>query len=158
MNTQDPLLEEAKKSFVDYLDNKMLRKTQERFAVLEGIYSINGHFDVETLFLHLKKNNHAVSLATVYNTLDLLYNCDLVAKHQFGFNQTHYEKSSASKQHDHIICGDCNKVIEFCDPRIQNIISVAEKIFEIDVTRHSLTLHGNCRKANCENRKQMKKY
>ena len=85
----------------------------------------------------MKNKNYRVSRATVYNTLDLLVECDLVSKHQFGKNLAQYEKSYGYKQHDHILLED-GKLIEFCDPRIQNIKNTLEEMFEIDITHHSL--------------------
>src|SRR5262245_7665994 len=96
--------------FSAYLEKHMQRKTQERFIILDEIYNRSDHFDAETLFLDLKRKKHNVSRATVYNTLDLLVACDLVKKHQFGNQQTQYEKAYHYRQHDHLICSDCNQV------------------------------------------------
>lgn len=152
MSTNTSVVEEVKKIFTAYLESKELRKTPERFAILEEIYTSQGHFDVESLYINMKNKNYRVSRATVYNTLDILVECDLVTKHQFGNNMAQYEKSYGFRQHDHLICTDCHKVVEFCDPRIYNIQTMVGELLNFKVLHHSLILYGNCTKENCANK------
>ena len=137
-------LEEVKKLFTAHLENKGLRKTGERYAILEEIYARSGHFDVDELYAGMKGRGLQVSRATVYNTLDLLVEQGLVSKHQFGRNLAQYEKSYGYRQHDHVICTECHKVVEFCDPRIHGIQTMVGDLLNFHILHHSLNLYGIC--------------
>ncbi len=149
----EEIVSEVKAIFATHLEKFALRKTPERFAILEEIYRRTDHFDAEALYIHMKNQNYRVSRATVYNTLELLVSCDLITRHQFGKNLAQYEKSYGFKQHDHLICLDCQEVHEFCDPRIQQIKSMMGDILQFEVTHHSLNLYGKCKKPRCPHKK-----
>jgi Fur family ferric uptake transcriptional regulator len=151
-------IHEVKEVFRAYLKENKHRITPERFMVLEEIYRGDGHFDADEIFFKMKDNESRVSRATVYNTLELLVECGLVQKQQFGKNQSVYERSYSFQQHDHIICQNCDAVLEFCDPRIHEIKTLMEKVHGFKLGAHSLHFYGECNHPDsCARKTEMEK-
>jgi Fur family ferric uptake transcriptional regulator len=130
--------------FSDYLKERSLRKTPERFAILEKIYSSHKHFDAESLFEQMQEN-YRVSKATVYNTIELLLNCHLIIKHPFGNGTALYEKSYKRNIHYHVVCTCCNAISEYMNESIQNkILSVNPGGYIL--SNYALYMYGVCPK------------
>ncbi len=131
--------------FTEYLRSGKRRRTPERFAILDEIYSREGHFSIESLYIFMQSKNYRVSRATLYNTVDLLLDCKLVVKHQFGEkNVQQFEKAYNTKNHDHLICTSCGKVSEFYDRRLVAVKRNVSDKMNFQVTHHSLYVYGKC--------------
>jgi len=135
-------LKVVKNKLTEFLEEHNQRKTPERYAILEEIYKIDEHFDIDFLYKLFKQRQFQVSKATIYNTLELLLEAGLVRKHQFGKIQAFYEKSFFNKNHDHIIMLDDFQIIEFCDPRIEQIKKDFETAMDIEIESHTLYFYA----------------
>lgn len=122
------------------------RATPERYAVLEAVLQIQGHFDAEALYYRMISSGAKISKATVYNTLDLLQSCGLVSKYRFAENTSRYEKAFGKPNHHHMICLSCGDIIEFVNDKLERIQQdvCTEKQFQSQSS--SLQIFGTCSK------------
>ena len=149
VDTGSKQLGEARARLDAYLEEKKLRKTTERYVVLETIYQMSEHFSVDDLWKAIKQRNKQVSRATTYNCLDLFVACKLVVRHLFDREMALYERALHFGQHDHLICVTCKRIMEFCDPRIRQIEAGIGDFFSQHIVKHSLFLYGECQKSDC---------
>ncbi|MBK8983319.1 MAG: transcriptional repressor [Ignavibacteria bacterium] len=125
--------EEIKNTFIAYLKDNAHRITNERFLILNAALNMEEHFDADELYLKMKNDYLNVSRATVYKTLELMSECEILTKHNFKGDRTRYETKIGRKPHYHLICVNCNKIIEFEYPQIEKIHS-SHRLMEIGFT------------------------
>lgn len=132
------------KIFTEYLDAHSLRKTPERFAILDMIYdNMEGHFNIEQLYNKLIEAKYPISRATLYNNISLLIEANLLVSHHINSNLTEYERSFNTGMHSHMICSICGKVKEFSD---KNVFKAIENINTQSFlpSHFSLYIYGTC--------------
>lgn len=147
--------EAAHQEFREYLKKESHRITPERFEVLDYALGYEGHFGADELFIKMKSNSSNVSRATVYNTLELLANCELLSKRNFGENKTRYESNYLRKSHDHLICTNCGAIKEFSDPRIEKLVDEFTSKLGFEPTGYSFNIFGKCSNINCKLKKNV---
>ena len=132
--------EKYKKRFSDALQNEKLKLTSQRLAIFDEVIYGEKHRECEEICSSLKKNNNNVSRATVYRTLDILIKYDFVRKMDIGDGRIRYESKIGHPHHDHIICVETGKIIEFVSDEIELIQDkiAEEKVYKIIKHIHQL--------------------
>ncbi len=130
--------------FTEYLKVNKMRRTPERYAILKAIYSIEGSFDIESLLKSMENERFRVSRATIYNTISLLINANLVTHHQFG-TVSKYEKCYNSGK-SHLVCTNCHKIVEINNIDLTETLTTNIKKFHL--THYSLYVYGLCNKCH----------
>jgi len=146
--------ESAHEKFRAYLKKEKHRVTPERFEVLDFALNYGGHFGADDLYIMMKTKKSNISRATIYNTLELLASCDLLAKRNFGDGITRYESSYNRMNHDHLICINCGNITEFRNDKIQEIVEQVCEELGFESEGYSFNIFGKCKnKESCEKRK-----
>lgn len=137
--------------FREFIRNKGLRNTPEREEVVNLVFSIHDHFDVDELYLRLRRKNEKISKATVYRTIPLLLESGLIQEAYFEDGHVHYEHIYGHEHHCHLRCLDCGKIVEFKE---KSVLGVEEEVgdrFDFMVTGHKLEVYGYCDKCKMHN-------
>ena len=150
-----------RKQIYDFIEAKGLRKTAQRDAIIEAAFSTSEHYNAEDLLRMSKKIEPSVSRATVYRTLPLLVECGVLKEMDFGREHKFYDPNFVDHpHHNHLICVDCDRIVEFEDRNIETLencitkrlgFSPASKIIRIEATCDELKSSGACRnRGRCE--------
>jgi len=134
----------AERRFKLSMKEQGLRCTTERIAVLREVYRSGTHLNADEIFIRLKEKEVGISRATVYHTLDLLFKFHLVAKIDLGHKHTHYEKSLGVANHLHIVCAECDKVIEVTDSGLADMVETLCRQNGFELGSFSLQVFGRC--------------
>ena len=137
------MIAEAEKSFSEFLEKKDLKLTSQRRTILNQAMR-EGHFSAEDLLEFSKKEDPTVSKATVYRTLALLKESNIVEEQDFGEGKKLYERATGRKHHDHLICIKCGRIIEFENEAIERLQDSEAKKNAFKIVYHSLKLFGFC--------------
>jgi Fur family ferric uptake transcriptional regulator len=141
-----------RKVFRNFLDERGLKLTKERVAVLNEIFSYRGHFEPENLYLRIKGAGIKASRASVYRTINLLVESGIVEKVTRTDKGNVYEHTVGRSHHDHMICGGCGGIIEFYSAKLENLQGEICKRHDFDGCSHTLEIRGYCNA--CRKRKK----
>ena len=139
-----------------FFAQKGMRKTSQRDAIVEAAFATNNHFTAEELLAMSRNIDASVSRATVYRTLPLLVESGLLRELDLGGDRKIYDPNFLEHPtHNHLVCVDCKKIIEFEDPNmelLENCISrrfgfsPANKMVKIEARCDELHARGSCTK------------
>lgn len=135
----------AKDKFMAFLAKKNLRITSQREAIVDTVFSTDKHFTAEELLEWSRKKDHTISRATVYRTLPLLTESGLVREMDFGKDFKYYDPNYAEHpNHNHIICNDCEKIVEFESDKIDQIESEITHRLGFSIKTQRLQITASC--------------
>lgn len=135
-----------------YLARTGLRVTRQRRAIAEAFFAHPGHPNIDELYATIRAQHPHIGQATVYRTLKLLVDSGLAEPSSFGDGTTRYEAAHAGDHHDHLICVDCNYILEFRDDEIERRqVALAERN-HFAVTDHKMVIYGKCTQVQCPRR------
>ena len=134
----------AAEQLTDYLVGQGLKSTQQRDKILRVFMDAGRHVSAEELSALVKKSHPGIGYVTVYRTLKLLADAGLAEARRFEDGFTRYEYNTASGHHDHLICMECSKSIEFYNPEIDALQDAASVQLGFRVMDHKLQIYGVC--------------
>src|SRR6266576_741741 len=153
MNHQQPMSEEQE-VFLQYLQKKGLKRTSQRELILDVFLRTEAHLSNEDLYRLVKEEDPTVGQTTVYRTLKLLSEAGLAREVRFGDNRTHYEHNYKHEHHDHMICSECGKIIEFYSAELEALQDAMAAKHRFEISQHLLRIIGVC--AECRRARKQK--
>jgi Fur family ferric uptake transcriptional regulator len=139
---------EERQVFLEHIQKKGLKRTAQRDLILEVFLRTEEHLSSEDLYRLVKQEDSTVGQTTIYRTLKLLSEAGLAREVRFGDNRTHYEHNYKHQHHDHMICSECGRIIEFYSAELEAIQDAMAAKHKFEVTQHLLRIIGLC--ADCQ--------
>jgi len=136
--------------FKYFLKKRNLKYTPERKEIIKAIVTLKKHFDAEDIYQRLRKQNSDVSLATVYRTIPLLIESGLIVETLHCREKILYEKIYNKRHHDHMVCINCGKIIEFYNEDVERLQNEICQKHQFTPTEHRLGIKGYCKE--CKNK------
>jgi len=139
-----------KEKFKSFLKERDLKYTPEREEIIEVIIKLQNHFDADDIYNQLKRHKSDVSLATVYRTIPLLIESSLIIETLHCREKILYEKIHNKRHHDHMVCINCGKIIEFYNENVERLQNEICQKYQFTPTEHRLGIKGYCKE--CKNK------
>ncbi|MCA9581206.1 MAG: transcriptional repressor [Myxococcales bacterium] len=145
-------IETLQKRLENYMDRQGLRSTNQRRLVADVFFKADGHLSIEDVLLLVREKEKRIGYATVYRTLKLLKDSGVAYERHFGDGISRYEVAYEDEHHDHLICNDCGKIVEFENDQIERIQDNVARDRGFRITRHKLELYADCVRNDCPER------
>jgi Fur family transcriptional regulator, ferric uptake regulator len=144
---------EAMEAFYERLQEEGLKSTKQRDVIVERFLILDKHISADELLEDVRNHQPRIGYATVYRTLKLLVELGFAVPKDFGDGQTRYDPiHNQDPQHDHLICIDCRKIIEFNDDRLNERIQAIVADMNYTVRRKKIELYAECTDRECPNK------
>lgn len=149
------LMTEEQEVFLKHIQKQGLKRTAQRDLILDVFLRTEGHVSGDDLYRLVHEEDPAVGQTTVYRTLRLLTDAGLAREVRFGDGRAHYEHNYKHEHHDHMICSECGKIIEFYSPELEAIQDAMAAKYKFQLTEHLLRMIGVC--SDCRRKKSDRK-
>lgn len=133
-----------------HIQGHQLKLTRQRKMILDTLLTLPRHVSADEIYEASVKKNSSIGLATIYRTLHLLSEAGLIQVREFGDGQARYELAYNHHHHDHLVCIDCGKIIEFENMDIEYLQEQVARKHSFKIQRHKLELYGECKE--CQER------
>lgn len=127
-----------------YLVRHQLKQTKQRKVIVNLFLQMDAHVDAESLYAMVRQKGLNIGLATIYRTLNLLRDAELVEQHAFADGRSVFEINRPDAHHDHLLCVGCGKIVEFESEEIEELQRKIAREKGFILSSHRLDLYGNC--------------